>query len=106
MTKAEQIMALYAEGHTTRVIAEIVYGLDDDSTPEKVWKSRTAYVRVVTRQRLGTSASAGDKRWCEKNPDYYTNYRRKWRNENRERYNTYHREYKRRYRAAKALQDA
>ena len=53
MSKAKQILELYELGHTTRVIAEIVYGLSDETTPASEWAKRMSYVRVVARQRMG-----------------------------------------------------
>jgi hypothetical protein len=63
-TKASQIMALHKQGHTTRVIAEIVYGLTDE-IPYKTWDQRMAYVRIVVKQRKGKSLSVADKRYLK-----------------------------------------
>lgn len=49
-TKAAAIMALHAQGLTTREIALQVYG---EATP-----SRMAYVRIVRFQRKGTQSAA------------------------------------------------
>lgn len=59
MTKKDQIMALHREGRTTRQIACEVYGLPLDA-PKKVADRKMAYIRVVIRQRKGTSQSAAD----------------------------------------------
>lgn len=65
MTKAQQILDLYEQGHTTRVIAGIVYGLDDDA-PGAEWDRRMAYVRTVARQRrYGTGRSKADQRYWD-----------------------------------------
>lgn len=50
MTKAARILDLYAKGLSTREIGEVV-------------GCRPEYVRVVARQRMGTSASEIDKRY-------------------------------------------
>ena len=51
-TKSEKILELYAQGLSTRAIAEIV-GTSD------------SYVRVVARQRKGRSKSENDERYLE-----------------------------------------
>ena len=50
-TKSEKILELYAQGLSTRAIAEIV-GTSD------------SYVRVVARQRKGSKQSENDRRYC------------------------------------------
>ena len=54
-TKASQIMALAAQGLSTRAIALEVYG---EATP-----SRMAYVRIVARQRKGSGEGPADVRY-------------------------------------------
>ena len=49
-SKAARIRALYAQGKSTREIAEIVLGLDCDA-PHKERDRKMAYVRAVARQR-------------------------------------------------------
>ena len=108
MTKAQQILALSAEGHTTRVIAGIVYGLDDDA-PGADWDRRMAYVRVVLRQRReGTGASIYDRRYWDArgrdrqreryhiDPDFRARKVRStrvWQSENRDHLREYRRQY-------------
>ena len=55
MTKAAEIMALAAQGLSTREIALKVYG--------EATEGKLAYVRVVSKQRRGSSESLHDKRW-------------------------------------------
>jgi hypothetical protein len=64
-SKATQILDLYEQGHTTRVIAWMVYGLTDEA-PAKEWDSRMAYIRVVVRQRKGRGMSPIDARYVTK----------------------------------------
>ena len=108
MTKAQQILALNAEGHTTRVIAGIVYGLNDDA-PIADWDRRMAYVRVVLRQRReGTGASIYDRRYWDArgrdrqreryhiDPDFRAQKVRSarvWRSKNRDHIREYMRQY-------------
>ena len=54
-TKASQIMALHAEGKSTREIARRVFATDSPT------ESNLAYVRVVVGQRRGGGQSANDK---------------------------------------------
>ncbi len=60
MTKAQQIMNLHKQGHSTREIAEAVYGQQPDYAS---WDRKMAYVRIVIRQRKGTRYSANDGRY-------------------------------------------
>ena len=64
-SKATQILDLYEQGHTTRVIAWMVYGLTDEA-PAKEWDSRMAYIRVVVRQRKGRGMSPIEVRYLTK----------------------------------------
>ena len=77
MTKAQQILELYEQGHTTRVIAGIVYGIDDDASQTE-WDRRLAYVRVVARQRVGRGRSEIDRRYKEANRPAINAYQRVW----------------------------
>ncbi len=88
MTKAATIMALHAEGKTTKQIAEAVYGAQ---LSYAAWDRRMAYVRVVLRQRQGGGQSQHD-----------IAYRR-----SSERYQKYHRDYAyRRYHSDPEFRDA
>lgn len=70
VTKASQIMALHAQGLSTREIALEVYGEAIDK--------RMAYVRIVVRQRKGgTGITEATKRWQANNPRTYRAMRNK-----------------------------
>ena len=60
-SKKDLILALHAQGKTTREIAKAVYGVPD-SAPQKVADRKMAYIRVVLRQRKGGGASDIDRR--------------------------------------------
>ena len=51
VSKADQIRALGKAGHSTRAIAELVYGLSPDASYAERSK-KMAYIRVVLRQRV------------------------------------------------------
>ena len=66
-SKAAQIRALHKQGHTTRVIAEIVLGLPSDASYKDADRIM-AYVRAAARQR-GTGsycASKADRKYTAK----------------------------------------
>ena len=64
VSKADQIRALAAQGHTPRVIAELVWGLASDAAYKDVDR-KMAYVRVTLRQRKG-GTSKNDKTYKKK----------------------------------------
>ena len=66
-TKAAQIMALAAQGRTTRQIACEVYQISDQA-PHDLLAAPMAYVRTVL-QRNGTGMTDSDRRWREANKD-------------------------------------
>lgn len=65
MTKSDRIMALHAQGLSTRQIAERVYGINA-KTSRKLADRKMAYVRIVVRQRQGGSKSPADTRYWRK----------------------------------------
>ncbi len=70
MTKVAQIMALAAQGLTTRQIACEVYGISL-AAPKRVLDGPMAYVRVVVRQRKGGGDSPANAKWRETHRDQY-----------------------------------
>ena len=63
-TKKNRILALHAQGKTTREIAKAVYGVPD-SAPGKVADRKMAYVRVVTKARKNAGRSETDRRYMD-----------------------------------------
>ena len=74
VTKSQRILVLYAEGKTTRQIAEIVLGLSRDA-PHKESDRKMAYVRAVARQRRGKTGAV-QKRYEISNRDRLIIYKR------------------------------
>lgn len=83
VSKAEQIRQLAAEGHTTRVIAELVMGVADDA-PYKEADRKMAYVRAVVRQRGEDGISEEQKRYLRRR--YGVSYKAAVRLENKRAY--------------------
>lgn len=69
-TKAARIMALAAQGRTTRQIACEVNGLSADA-PHRALAGAMAYVRTVVNQRQGKGDSPANAKWREANREHY-----------------------------------
>lgn len=79
MTKSARIMALAAQGKTTREIAQIVWATQ---TPTQ---ANLSYVRVVRDQRKGTKPSKHDIAYVKATVERRRKYAREWA---RDRYQT------------------
>ena len=82
MTKKAQILALDKAGHTTRQIAEIVYGISP-SAPYIEADRKMAYVRVALPQRGTRLVSEADKTYLLKRYKAST-IKEAWKNRSRE----------------------
>lgn len=63
LSKAQRIRKLGAQGHTTREIAKLVYGLSESTSYAELSK-RQCYVRVALRQRKDGQFSDIDRRYA------------------------------------------